>query len=46
MRFRTVVATATLAVALIAGPAFAHHAANAQFDVTQLKEIKGKLVSL
>jgi hypothetical protein len=46
MSFRTVVATATLAIALAVGPAFAHHAANAEFDVTQLKEIKGKLVKV
>jgi len=46
MTFRAVLATATLAAALTAAPALAHHAANAQFDVTQLKEIKGKLVKV
>ena len=44
MKFGTVVATAAVAGALLAGPASAHHAANAQFDVTELKVIKGTLV--
>ena len=46
MKLRTVVATVAVAAMLLAGPAAAHHAANAQFDVTQLKEIKGKLAKV
>lgn len=46
MKFGTVVATAAVAGALLAGPASAHHAANAQFDVTELKVIKGTLVKV
>jgi hypothetical protein len=46
MKFRTVVTTVAVAAALLAGPASAHHAANAQFDVTQLKTIKGKLAKV
>lgn len=46
MKFIPVVATVAVAAALLAGPAYAHHAANAQFDVTQLKTIKGKLVKV
>ena len=45
MRFTTIV-TAVAVTLLLAGVAAAHHAANAQFDVTQLKEIKGKLVKV
>jgi Family of unknown function (DUF6152) len=46
MKFVSAVVTVAVAAALHAQPATAHHAANAQFDVSQLKTIKGKLAKV